>query len=104
MNDQFYKDEPVFNLRPTHIRKQLLFLYGKQAKQLFIAVEMEVERLVKRYGIRDSKPDEKFIKTVQKAAAAKNMTVADYRDKVLFPHGKEKIIARFKQFLKIING
>lgn len=61
---------------------------------------MEVERLVKRYGIRDSKPDEKLIKTVQKAAAAKNMTVAEYRDKVLFPHGKEKIIARFKQFLK----
>lgn len=23
MNDQFYKDEPVFNLRPTHIKKQL---------------------------------------------------------------------------------
>lgn len=22
MNDQFYKDEPVFKLRPTHIKKQ----------------------------------------------------------------------------------
>ncbi len=47
-----------------------------------------------------SKPDEKFIKTVQKTAAAKGMTVAEYRDKILFPHGREHIIKRFKQFLK----
>lgn len=39
-----------------------------------------------------------FIKTVQKAAAAKGMTVAEYRDKILFPHGKERIIKRFKQY------
>ena len=59
---------------------------------------MEVERLVKRYGIKDSKSDEKFIKTVQKAAAAKGMSVTEYRDKVLFPHGIERIAKRFKQF------
>ena len=29
------------------------------------------------------------------------MTVAEYRDKILFPHGKERIIARFEQFLKL---
>lgn len=29
------------------------------------ALEMEGERLVKRYGIKNSKPDEKFIKTIQ---------------------------------------
>lgn len=28
------------------------------------------------------------------------MTVSEYRDKILFPHGKERITARFKQFLK----
>ena len=44
---------------------------------------------------------EKFIKTVQKAATAKGMTVAEYRDKILFPHGKERITARFKQYLKL---
>lgn len=89
------------------LNKQSYQLYKKHAvklktwtKQLFIAVEMEIERLVKQYGIKDSSPNEKFIKTVQKAAAAKGMTVAEYRDKILFPHGKERIITRFKQFLK----
>ena len=88
------------------LNKQIQQLYKKYAiklklwaKQLFIAVEIAVERLVKRYGIRDSKPDEKFIKTVQKVASAKGMTVAEYRDKALFPHGRERIITRFKQFL-----
>ena len=28
------------------------------------------------------------------------MTVAEYRDRILFPHGKERIITRFKQFIK----
>ena len=67
---------------------------------MFIAVEMEVERLVKRYGIKNSGPNERFIKTVQKAAAARGMAVAEYRDKILFPHGKERIVTRFKQFIK----
>lgn len=71
------------------------------AKQRFIAVESEAERLVKQYGIKDSKPDEKFIKAVQKAAAAKGTTVAEYRDKILFPHGKERIKARFQKFLSL---
>lgn len=70
-------------------------------KQLFIAVEMEAERLIRRYGIKDSRPNEKFIKAVQKAATAKGMTVAEYRDKILFPHGKERIIERFKKFIKL---
>lgn len=48
----------------------------------------------------NDKPDEKFIKSVQKAATARKMTVAEYRDKILFPHGKERIATRFKQFLK----
>ena len=29
------------------------------------------------------------------------MTVAEYRDKILFPHGKDRIIARFKKFVKL---
>lgn len=53
-------------------------------------VESKTEILVKQYGIKDSKPNEHFIKAVQKAAAAKEMTVAKYRDKILFPHGKER--------------
>lgn len=71
------------------------------AKQLFIEVELEVEELIKRYGIKDSRPNEKFIKAVQKAATAKGMTVAEYRDKILFPHGQERIIERFKKLLKL---
>ena len=73
------------------------------AKQFFITLELELDRLVKRYGIKDSRPNEKFIKTVQKAAASKGMTVAEYRDKILFPHGKQKIIARFEQYFKLKN-
>ena len=61
---------------------------------------MEAESLVKQYGIKDSSPNERFIKAVQKAATAKGMSVAEYRDKILFSHGRERIIARFKQFLK----
>ncbi|MGN0807434.1 MAG: RHS repeat-associated core domain-containing protein [Candidatus Coproplasma sp.] len=71
------------------------------AKQLFIEVELEAEELIKRYGIKDSRPNEKFVKAVQKAATAKGMTVAEYRDKILFPHGKERIIERFKKFIKL---
>ena len=100
------KEKPVLKAVEC-LSKHSFQLYKKyviklkaRSRQLFIALEMEVERLVKRYGIRDSKPDEKFIKTVQKAATARGMTVAEYRDKILFPHGKERIIARFKQFLK----
>ncbi|MCM1295992.1 MAG: hypothetical protein NC311_10665 [Muribaculaceae bacterium] len=71
------------------------------AKQLYIAVELEMQKLIKRYGIKDSKPDEKFIKAVQKAATVKGMTVAEYRDKILFSHGREKTIKRFEQYNKL---
>ena len=101
------KEKPNLIAREC-LNKQSYQLYKKHVvkfktwtKQLFIAVELEAERLVKRYGIKDSKPNDKFIKTVQKAATARNMTVAEYRDKILFPHGKKRIIARIKQFLKL---
>ncbi len=71
------------------------------SKQLFIAVESELQHLLKRYGIKDSKPNERFIKTVQKSAAARGLTVAEYRDKILFPHGKERIIKRIEQYYKL---
>lgn len=71
------------------------------SKQLFIAVESELQRLLKRYGIKDSKPNEKFITTVQKLAMARGLTVAEYRDKIFFPHGREKIIKRFEQYCKL---
>lgn len=93
----------VLNKQSQQLYKKYAIKLKPWAKQLFIAAEIEVERLVKRYGIRDSKPDEKFIKTVQKAAAAKGMTVAEYRDNILFPHGKEKIIKRFEQYHKLRN-
>ena len=90
------------------LNKQSFQLYKKYAielktwaKQLFITVEIEAERLVKQYGIKDSSPNEKFIKAVQKAATAKGMTVAEYRDKILFPHGREKILKRFEQYYKL---
>lgn len=108
---EYFSTEERTELRARELlSKQSQQLYKKHAirlkplaKQLFISLELEVERLVKRYGIRDSKPDEKFIKTVQKAAAAKGMTVAEYRDKILFPHGKERIIKRFEQYYKFRN-
>lgn len=99
--------------QPKQIAREVLNKYSYQlykkyavklktwAKQLFITVETECVRLIKRYGIKDSKSNEKFIKKVQKAAAAKGMTVAEYRDKVLFPHGKERIKARFQKFLAL---
>lgn len=99
--------------QPKQIAREVLNKYSYQlykkyavklkqwAKQFFIAVEIEAERLIKQYGIKDGKPNEKFIKTVQKAAAVKGMTVAEYRDKVLFPHGKERIIKRFEQYYKL---
>lgn len=71
------------------------------SKQLFIAVESELQRLLKRYGIKDSKPNEKFITTVQKLVMARGLTVAEYRDKIFFPHGREKIIKRFEQYCKL---
>ena len=37
----------------------------------------------------------------QKAATAKGMMVAEYRDKILFPHGIEHVIAKVEQFLKL---
>ena len=90
--------------KPSHqLYKKHAIKLKPWAKQLFMALELEVERVGKRYGIHDSKPDEKFIKTVQKAASAKGMTVAEYRDKILFPHGREKILARFKKFYKLKN-
>ncbi len=101
------KDKPEFKARDV-LSKYSYQLYKKYmttkqcwSKQLFIAVESELQRLLKRYGIKDSKPDEKFIKTVQKSAVAKGMTVAEYRDKVLFPLGKERIIKRFEQYYKL---
>lgn len=101
------KERPILHAREV-LNKYSFQLYKKHvvklkmwAKQLFIAVETEAERLVKRYGLKDSKPDEKFIKTVQKSAAARGLTVAEYRDKILFPHGKEKIIKRFEQYYKL---
>lgn len=101
------KDKPVFKAREV-LGKYSYQLYKKYmatkqfwSKQLFIAVESELQRLLKRYGVKDIKPDEKFIKAVQKAAAAKSMTVAEYRDKILFPHGRERIIKRFKQFFAL---
>ena len=87
---------PSFQLYKKHAVKLKTW-----AKQLFIAVGIEAERLVQQYGIKDSKPNERFIKAVQKAAAAKGMTVAEYRDKILFPHGREKILKRFKQYYKL---
>ena len=99
------KEKPNLFAREC-LSKQSFQLYKKHAiklknwtKQLFIAVEMEAERLVKQYGIKDSRPNERFIKTLQKAATARGMTVAEYRDKILFSHGKERITTRFKQFL-----
>ncbi len=101
------KEKP--NLKPYEKLSKFSFqLYKKHAiklkpwaKQLYIALELEAERLIKRYGIKDCRANEKFIKTVQKVAAAKGMTVAEYRDKILFPHGREKILARFKKFYKL---
>ncbi len=34
---------------------------------------------------------------------ARGITVAEYRDKILFPHGREKIIKRFEQYYKLKN-
>lgn len=103
------KDKSMFKAREV-LGKYSYQLYKKHmitkklwSKQLFIAVESELQRLLKRYGIKDSKPNEKFIKTVQKSAAARGMTVAEYRDKILFPHGKEKILKRFEQYYKFRN-
>ena len=100
------KNRAPKNARET-LSKYSYQLYRKHAvklktwsKQLFIALELELDRLVKQYGIKDSRPNEKFIKAVQKAAASKGVTVAEYRDKILFPHGKERIIARYKLFIK----
>ncbi len=103
------KDKPMFKAREV-LGKYSYQIYKKYiankhlwSKQLFIAVESELQRLLKSYGIKDSKPNEKFIKMVQKSAAARGLTVAEYRDKVLFPHGREKIIKRFEQYYKLIN-
>ncbi len=101
------KDKPMFKAREV-LGKYSYQIYKKYiankhlwSKQLFIAVELELQRLLKRYGIKDSKPNEKFITTVQKLAMARGLTVAEYRDKILFPHGKEKIIKRFEQYYKL---
>lgn len=61
-------------------------------------IEDEIERDILDNG-EYTKPDEKFVKAVQKATAAKKMTVAEYRDKILFQHGKERIKVRFQKFL-----
>lgn len=92
----------------TALNKISYQLYKKHAaklriwsRQLFIALEIEVDNIVRRFGIRDNSPNEEFIKTVRKAAKARGMTVAEYRDNLLFPHGREKILARFKKYLKL---
>lgn len=72
-----------------------------RAKQLFIALEEEVERIVRKFGLKDSRPSESFYKTIEKAAQARGMTVTEYRDSVLFPHARERVIGRFKKFLKL---
>lgn len=103
------KDKPELKAREV-LGKYSYQLYKKYmtskhlwSKQLLIAVELELQRLLKRYGIKDSKPNEKFIMTVQKSAMARGITVAEYRDKILFPHGKEKIIKCFEQYYKLCN-
>lgn len=103
------KDKPMFKAREV-LGKYSYQIYKKYiankhlwSKQLFIAVESELQRLLKSYGIKDSKPNEKFITTVQKLAMARGLTVAEYRDKILFPHGREKIIKRFEQYYKLKN-
>lgn len=72
-----------------------------RAKQLFIALEQEVERIVRKFGLKDGRPSESFYKTIEKAAQARGMTVAEYRDSVLFPHARQRIIDRFKKFIAI---
>ncbi len=101
------KDKPELKAKEVldKYSYQLFIKYMRKrktwSKQLFIAVESELQSLLKRYGIHGSKPNEKFIKTVQKSAATRGLTVAEYRDKILFPHGKEKIIKRFEQYYKL---
>lgn len=99
--------KPVQNPK-TALNKISYQLYKKHAaklriwsRQLFIALEIEVDNIVRRFGIRDNSPNEEFIKTVRKAAKARGLTVAEYRDNLLFPHGREKILARFKKYLKL---
>ena len=94
------KATDALNKYSFQLYKKYAVKLNERSKQLFIALEIELDGLVKQYGIRNSKPNEKFIKEVEKAATRQGMTVAEYRDKVLFPHGKERILARFKQFVK----
>ncbi len=94
------KAKDILNKYSFQLYKKYAVKLNTRSQQLFIAVELELDRLVKQYGLRNSRPNEKFIKTVEKMAKRQGMTVAEYRDKVLFPHGKERIIARFKQFIK----
>ncbi len=96
-----FKAREVLGKYSYQIYKKYIANKHLWSKQLFIAVESELQRLLKSYGIKDSKPNEKFIKMVQKSAAARGLTVAEYRDKILFPHGKEKIIKRFEQYYKL---
>lgn len=99
--------KPVQNPK-TALNKISYQLYKKHAaklriwsRQLFIALENEVDGIVRRFGIRDNSPNEEFIKTVRKAAKARGLTVAEYRDNLLFPHGREKILTRFRKYLKL---
>lgn len=98
-----FKTREVLGKYSYQLYKKYMASKHLWSKQLFIAVELELQCLLKRYGIKDSKPNEKFIKAVQKSAAARGLTVAEYRDKILFPHGKEKIIKRFEQYYKHKN-
>ena len=90
----------ALNKYSFQLYKKYAIKLNTRSKQLFIAIELELDRLVKQYSLRDSRPNEKFIKTVEKVAKRQGMTVAEYRDKILFPHGKERIITRFKLFVK----
>ena len=96
-----FKAREVLGKYSYQIYKKYIANKHLWSKQLFIEVESELQRLLKSYGIKDSKPNEKFIKMVQKSVAARGLTVAEYRDKILFPHGKEKIIKRFEQYYKL---
>ena len=95
------KGRDVLNKYSFQLYKKYAINLNTRAQQLFIALELESDRLVKQYGLRDSRPNEKFIKEIEKAANQEGMTVAEYRDKVLFPDGKERIHARFERFVKL---
>lgn len=95
------RPQEALNKMSYQLYKKHIVGLTDRAKQLFIALEQEVERVVRKFGLKDSKPSESFYKTIEKAAQSRGMTVAEYRDSVLFPHARQRIIDRFKKFLKL---